>query len=206
MKKQFEDLCQNLCDPETCTRTFYKIIAQYDQTQRYYHTFNGHIAFCLKELENVPDLSLTDKQILTLSLLMHDAFMDFSRNDNEESSAVFAATLCQEIKIPQEITDHVTKCIVATKHNNSLKDQNACITVDIDLAIFGQERHIFNAYERNIRKEFHFVPEKIFKEKRIKILTRFLDQESIFHTIHFQKKYEIRAQKNLIDSIKKLRS
>ena len=204
MKKQFEDICQNFCGQEICARSFFKIVTQHNQSQRYYHTFNGHVAFCLKELENVPDLSLADKHILTLSLLMHDAVMDFSHSDNEEKSAVFAAILCKEIKIPQEITDRVIQCILATKHDSVPKDQNARITVDIDLAIFGQERRIFNAYERNIRKEYYFVPEEIFKENRIKKLTHFLNQQSIFHTSHFQKKYEIRAQKNLINSIKRL--
>ena len=204
MQKQFEDICQNFCDHEICIRSFFKIAAQYNQSQRFYHTFNGHIASCLKELENVPNLSPTDKQILTLSLLMHDAVMDFSHSDNEEMSAVFADILCQEIKMPQEITDRVIQCILATKHDSAPKDHNACITVDIDLAIFGQERRIFNAYERNIRKEYHFVPEEIFKVNRIKKLTHFLNRQSIFYTSYFQKTYEIRAQKNLINSIKRL--
>lgn len=204
MYKQFESTCMQFCKKELCASIFSEIMAQYQTPQRYYHTFYGHIASCMTELMNIPSIEHDSRHTLAMAVLLHDVIMDFCRNDNEEQSATFAIALCRRIGASQDFKQKVIHYILSTKHNMIPKDHDAKLMIDIDLTIFGQDMRIFDAYEKCIRKEYLFVPEMLFRKKRIEIIAQFLNRPTIFLTPHFQKKYELQAQTNLLRSIEQL--
>ena len=183
---------------------FQEIKKEYQKPERYYHTFVGHIAFCLRELDHFSHCSVGNIDALELALLLHDCVMDFMGADNEERSATVAVTLCQEIGLSQQFGKEVARLILATKHDSAPEDDDAKLVIDIDLAILGQEAEIFDKYEKNVRQEYAFVPEEIFRKKRAEILKHFLDRPSVFLTEYFQRKYEKQARENLKRSISKL--
>jgi len=78
--------------------------------------------------------------------------------------------------------------------------------VDIDLSIFGQVAERFWNYERQIRREYEWVPEDIFATKRAEILEKFLSRPRIFSTEIFFSKYEAQARSNLKESVARLRN
>ena len=49
----------------------------------------------------------------------------------------------------------------------------------------------------NIRKEYSWVDEETFSERRTEILDRFLKRKNIYSTDFFRDKYEEQAQENL---------
>ena len=95
--------------------------------------------------------------------------------------------------------------MLATKqHDNSLHP-DAPLLVDIDLSILGQPAKRFWEYEDQIRKEYAWVPEEIFRTKRAEILERFLARKQIYNTSYYFSKLEAQARTNLNQSIKKHR-
>ncbi|MFA5993442.1 MAG: N-methyl-D-aspartate receptor NMDAR2C subunit [Parcubacteria group bacterium] len=187
-------------------RSFYQEIeATYRTPQRAYHTFHGHIDFCVRELYQIPRGLIENINPLELSLILHDSEMDFMSADNEERSARFAEGICRRMGLSQEFTQKVAMHIRHTAHRDMPIDHDSQLTIDIDLAIFGQAQPVFNEYERRIRQEYAFVPEDIFRNKRAEILQWFLDKPSIYMTDYFQRKYEDKARNNLNRSIVQLR-
>lgn len=183
---------------------FYREIGKkYAIPERFYHTFGGHIENCLAEFRWMGK-NARDPLAVSMALILHDAVMDFQRSDNEEQSAAYARDLLTRMNAPRNFIDTVVELILATKHDAIPHSEDAKLVADIDLSILGKNRWLFNRYDRQIRKEYAFVPEEIFKEKRAEILQKFLDRPAIFSTAHFRKKYELRARQNLEQLIKKL--
>ena len=76
----------------------------------------------------------------------------------------------------------------------------------MDLSILGSTPDVFAAYEEAVRREYAWVPDALFAEKRAEILEGFLSRDSIYSTESFSKRLENRARENLRSSIEKLRS
>ena len=91
----------------------------------------------------------------------------------------------------------IDELIMATCHSALPVTPDAQLLVDIDLSILGALPQRFAEYEAQIRQEYAFVPEDIFREKRGEILRAFLDRPVIYSTPHFQAALEARARDNL---------
>jgi len=183
---------------------FYREIAKkYAVPERFYHTFSGHIEACLAEFRWMGKHA-ENPEAVAIALVLHDVVMDFQRSDNEEKSAEYAREILARMNVSREFADEVANLILATKHDALPQSEDAKLVVDIDLAILGKNRWRFNHYDRQIRQEYAFVPEEIFRKKRAEIMQKFLDRPSIFVTDHFRQKYEAQARKNLEALIKKL--
>ena len=180
---------------------FAKIVQHYDEPHRRYHN-QEHIAHCLAEFRAAPRLTENPAE-LELALWLHDVIYDPKRSDNEEQSAEFARTLCRETGSGE---GRVVELILATKHNAAPVTADARLVVDIDLAILGQPEDRFWRYETEIRDEYAFVPDDVFRAKRAEILEMFLKRERIFSTDFFFAKYETIARENLKKSVDKLRT
>ena len=207
LRKIFLNIVNHLGNPEKVGNTWTEIVARYKTPPRFYHTFEGHISFCLREMEIAPINLIHNKEAVAMALLLHDAVMDFSRSDNEKQSAILALHLGQQLEIPIPFLRLVARLIRATKHHYQCdsENQDQKIVMDIDLAILGQKQDDFNKYEKNIRREYAFVPEVLFKSQRVAILESFLQRPFIYQTKYFQEKYESQARQNLALSINKLR-
>ena len=69
--------------------------------------------------------------------------------------------------------------------------------VDIDLAILGANCQRFSEYEQQVRQEYHFVPDWLFRHERKKILRHFLKRPQIYATDYFYQLLEKQARANL---------
>ena len=88
---------------------------------------------------------------------------------------------------------------MAKHHRASTPDE--ALLVDVDLAIRGRPEARFDLYERQIREEYAWVPEDVFRQKRGEILRGFLGRPSIYQTEAFRAKYEAQARRNLARSL-----
>ncbi|MGZ5151511.1 MAG: HD domain-containing protein, partial [Burkholderiales bacterium] len=72
------------------------------------------------------------------------------------------------------------------------------------LSILGTSPERFDEYERQVREEYSWVPDVLFKRKRRSLLTEFLERPTIFNTAGFIDRYDAQARANLKRSIKRL--
>jgi predicted metal-dependent HD superfamily phosphohydrolase len=131
---------------------------------------------------------------------------DPTRSDNEEQSAAFAREICLDGKLPDEFARKVEALILATRHNATPAEGAAQLVVDIDLSILGKPEDRFWRYESDVRREFAFVPEEVFRAKRAEILEGFLRRDRLYNTEIFRERYERQARENLANSIQRLKS
>jgi predicted metal-dependent HD superfamily phosphohydrolase len=68
----------------------------------------------------------------------------------------------------------------------------------------GREAGVFWRYEENIRKEYAWVPEDLFRRERVKILRGFLDRPHIYYYRQYREKFEATARANLEQAIARL--
>jgi predicted metal-dependent HD superfamily phosphohydrolase len=162
--------------------------------------------------------------ILEAAIWFHDAVYDPRRSDNEEKSAELVLELGDRMGIHREAIEAIALLVLATKHfpssgmggervepslpgiGSRVPPENAALIRDIDLAILGSAWEEFEAYETGIRKEYFFVPDAEYREKRTGAMRQFLELPAIYRTPRFASLYEARARENLSRLILSLRS
>jgi predicted metal-dependent HD superfamily phosphohydrolase len=93
---------------------------------------------------------------------------------------------------------------MATRHKAVPRGTDAEILVDIDLSILGAAPDRFDEYERQVREEYAWVPDFLFRRERKAILKEFLARPQIFSSTHFRGRYEQQARSNLERSLERL--
>jgi predicted metal-dependent HD superfamily phosphohydrolase len=93
---------------------------------------------------------------------------------------------------------------MTTRHNAIPEGSDAQVLVDIDLSILGASPERFDEYERQVREEYAWVPDDVFRHVRKGILEEFLTRPSIFNTRFFRDRLEQQARTNLARSIRAL--
>jgi predicted metal-dependent HD superfamily phosphohydrolase len=177
--------------------------ALYSHPDRHYHNFR-HITDCLSEFDSVRDFSHQPVPV-EFAIWFHDAIYDPRALDNEERSATLAKQCIAETCRNARLGESVAQLVLATKLHDGSLHFDAPLLVDIDLSILGQPADRFWEYETQIRREYEWVPKKVFSEKRAEILQRFLSRKTIYNSEHFVEKYERQARLNLMASLQKLR-
>jgi len=183
-------------------QTFNALRSAYSEKHRHYHT-TSHIEFCLvlfskfRCIANEP----TDVQ---LAIWFHDAIYNPMSSDNEERSADWAATFLRENGCAEEQCNRVRGLILATMHDAPAADQDTQLLVDIDLAILGVDRDSYQEFEKNVRREYKWVPGPLFRRERRKILQSFLDRKSIYSTKPFRETHEGQARRNIESALNAL--
>lgn len=186
-------------DPE---RPWKFLSASYSEPQRKYHTL-GHIGHCLEEFEPVRSLA-KDPLAVEMALWYHDVVYDPRSKENEERSAVLAMEAAASMGWDPDRREKVAGLIRASTHLAAAEESDARLFTDIDLAILGQPREIFDQYERQIREEYAWVSDPAFRSGRAALLRSFLERASIYGTPVFREKYEQAARSNLSASIRRL--
>jgi len=171
------------------------LVAAYAEPQRKYHSLQ-HLTECLEWFERVRELSRHAFEV-ELALWFHDAVYDVKASDNELRSADWATAELAAAGAAPEVIGRVSALILATKHTAVPTEPDQQVLVDIDLAILGAAEPRFAEYGRQIRDEYAFVPEEMFKPRRRALLGSFLDRPRIYSTSHFHALLEERARANL---------
>lgn len=174
------------------------------EPHRAYHD-ERHLAECLRLLEEFRALA-ADAPAVETALWLHDAIYDPARDDNEAQSAALARRMLQAAGVGADRIAQVEALILATRHLRTPRDADAQLVCDIDLAILGADDARFDEYERDIRREYAFVPEAAFRAARAAVLERFLQRSAIYTTPALHERLEVRARANLARSLRALRS
>jgi predicted metal-dependent HD superfamily phosphohydrolase len=105
---------------------------------------------------------------------------------------------------PTAVAQRLHALMMATCHRTASSDADARVLVDIDLAILGAPSARFDEYERQIRREYRWVPAPLYRSKRAKVLEGFLARPGLYTTAPFRERFEEAAQANLMRSLRRL--
>lgn len=178
------------------------IYAGYSEPHRSYHTLQ-HLHECFRHFEQLQDQAEHPAEV-ELAIWFHDAIYKSASKDNEQKSAEWAKASAIAHDLPDAVGDRVYSLIMATKHDATPTSRDAEVLVDVDLGILAAEPDRFDEYERQVRTEYEWVPEPIYRLERGKILQGLMGRSQIYSTSLFRQQYEAKARQNLIRSLAKL--
>lgn len=178
------------------------LLARWAEPHRRYHT-PQHLRECLALFAAHRALAERPGEV-AVALWFHDAIYDTARHDNEAASAAWARRVLRDAGAAGEVLERVDALILATRHSRVPATPDERLLVDIDLAILGAEPARFDEYERQIRDEYGFVPEDVFRDKRAEILRGFLARPALFTTAAMRERFEAPARANLAGAIARL--
>lgn len=180
---------------QTVSDHFYNMLhCAYTEPQRHYHTMQ-HIVECLKLFYEIKD-QLKDPIAVEWGIWFHDVVYDSQASNNEEKSAELICSNGQGVLKHTEL-EKVSRWIVATKQHQPTKEHDLKYLLDIDLAILASSTQRFAEYQQQIQQEYSWVNPEIYHVKRAEILMQFYQQQPLFQTVYFHKKFEDVAKNNL---------
>ena len=187
---------------DTNNSLFDELVARYSEAHRKYHTCQ-HLNECIATLEAALELAEHPGEV-EMALWFHDAIYDPKRQDNELQSALWAKNSTLEAGATSQCADRIYGLVMATQHAARPSSRDEQLLVDVDLSILGAAQERFDEYERQVREEYAWVPDWLFRRKRRAILESFLAHPFIYCTSHFRSALEAAARENLGRSISRL--
>jgi predicted metal-dependent HD superfamily phosphohydrolase len=194
-----------VCDRLACRAdagAYRAVLRGWQSWGRRYHTL-AHLEACLREFDGVASLAERPAEV-EMALWFHDAVYRTWGSDNEARSAAWASRVLTEGGVAADVVARIASYVLATRHAGEMLVGDAALVVDIDLSILGQGPLAFAVFERDIRREYWWVPRKKYVAGRVAILASFLKRGRIFHFDEFFLRYEQRARENLAGTIRQL--
>ena len=186
-------------DSPQLSRLYSDVLSRYSEPHRHYHT-RQHLAECFEKVQDIISLAEHPPEV-KVGLWFHDAIYDTQRHDNEKRSADWAASATRELGASTESARRIYDLIMFTRHAAEPVGIDAQVLVDADLSILGAQPARFQQYEVQVRHEYGWVPDEIFRLTRAKILKEFLRRPHLYGTAHFRERYEAQARRNLQQSL-----
>lgn len=171
------------------------LTARYSESHRAYHTLQ-HLDECFAQYESIWALCQRPGAV-SLALWLHDAIYDPRSTANEDASAELAAAMLATADAGADLSDRVRELILATRHTAAPTSPDAGVVVDIDLAILAADATRFEQYECQIRREYDWVAEDLYRQGRRRLLRDFAARPWIYHTSFFRERFEQRARRNI---------
>jgi predicted metal-dependent HD superfamily phosphohydrolase len=172
----------------------------YSKKSRYYHnlTHLEEMIGCFEAYRG--ELQFPDEVLY--ALFYHDIVYKSTRKDNELKSAELAARLLpDDATISRQV---VFDMILATKDHVCKGVQDEKWLIDFDLRILAKDWEGYEAYYKQIRKEYSLYPDFLYNPGRKKALEHFLNKECIYQTETFRGLYEGKARENIGREIREL--
>lgn len=173
-----------------------QLAATYDAPGRYYHT--------LRHLENLfallDQFALQDAPVVQLAVWYHDAVYDALRHDNEARSAEWALAFLAKTTLEPARQQRVADLIRRTQdHTQSPPpdDPDLLLFLDADLSILGAPAAAYWAYARQVRQEYHLVPDLLYRPGRRQVLAKLLAAPVLYHTPALRDARDAPARRNL---------
>ena len=203
---EFTKLCMNLLNIKNKNEIdfwWHDILEHYTKKWKFYHNLN-HIYSFLDLFQKYNKYIINDKNEFLISIFFHDIIYIPSRNDNEEESInifneFFSKTNPKNLK-----QEKVKEFMIETKNHLLSKNYSDELNffMDMDMQIIADEN--WEDYENKIRKEFCYLSDIDYKNKRKQFLQSLLNKEKIFRTKIFYDDYEQKARNNINNIINRL--
>lgn len=185
-------------------RAFDELVESYQQPHRAYHGLD-HVLDCLRVFDTVSSGAEHAFEVET-AIWFHDAVYQPMRIDNEARSADWALHVLREAGVCQAAIERVRQLVLATRHDAPAETADARLLLDVDLSILGRSPGEFQVYEDQIRREYAWVPDAIFHERRADLLEGLLKREPLFLSEALRARFEPQARVNLAAAVADHRS
>ena len=189
-------------DSPELRRLYGDVLGRYSEPHRHYHTYQ-HLAECFEKVQDILTLAEHPAEV-NVGLWFHDVIYDTQRHDNEERSADWARSAARELGASAESAQRIYDLTMFTRHAAEPVGIDAQVLVDADLSILGAQPARFQEYEAQVRREFGWVPDALFRSNRAKILRALLARPYLYSTARFRELYEAQACRNLQRSLRYL--
>lgn len=200
LRQVWDELTARYCNDRALTARFYtEIEKKYTSTRRHYHNLH-HIAALLQLCEQYAG-QLQDRDVVAFAVFYHDIIYNVLRKDNESRSAQVAVKRLKDLQVPAALIEQVKLYIEATQthavtaavtHVGDLQ-----LFLDFDMRILGAPREAYEAYTRQVRREYRIYPDKLYNAGRKQFLEHCLQADHIFQTPVFRENYERIARENM---------
>ena len=173
-----------------------RLLAAYDAPERHYHT-SQHLDNLLSRAAKHP---LQDAAVVELAIWFHDAVYNALRSDNEAKSAEWALSFLQETTLEPARRERVADLIRRTQDHTQPQppdDADLLLFLDADLSILGAPAAAYWDYARQVRREYHLVPDLLYRPGRRKVLAKLLAAPVLFHTPALRAELDAAARRNL---------
>jgi predicted metal-dependent HD superfamily phosphohydrolase len=180
---------------------------RHGEAQRRYHVWS-HIETMLK-LADWRQADLFNVEAVEIAILFHDSVYEPGEADNEKRSAGLMLGMLSKLVAPVTL-DAARDLILATELHvlpEKMVDpirSDCAHFLDMDLAIFGSDPEVFEAFQQAIREEYIHVPREVYRPARRAVLARFLDRKQLYLTESFREMFEFQARANLAAAIAEL--
>jgi predicted metal-dependent HD superfamily phosphohydrolase len=174
----------------------------YTDSSRHYHNLT-HLENLYTQLLPVKN-DIRNWEAVLFALFYHDVVYNTLKHNNEEKSAELAREHMQLIGVPATTRDECIAHILATKAHVVSENNDTNLFTDADLSILGAPSDVYIQYTEQIRKEYRFYPDLMYKPGRRKVLQHFLEMERIFKTEYFFARYEEQARRNIAAELQRL--
>ena len=186
-------------DKALIDRFFREIERKYTSSRRHYHNLH-HIQALLQFCETYAG-QLQDRDVITFSVFYHDIIYNVLRKDNEPRSAGLAVKRLLALGVPANKAEQFKIYIEATQTHTISSDviytTDLRLFLDFDMSILGAGWDGYEAYTRQVRREYRIYPDKLYYPGRRQFLQHCLQTEYIFQTQVFRELYETRARENM---------
>jgi predicted metal-dependent HD superfamily phosphohydrolase len=179
-----------------------EIRPRYREPWRRYHD-ERHLDEVLAAADRLAEQRLlVSPRVVRLALLFHDAIYEVPAGpvSNEEASAQLLERMAAG-KLEDSMVSEAAGIVRATAAHGRLHatdlTSDGQFALDCDLGILGADAERYLTYEREIREEYSYVPEEIFRAARGRFLEGLLARPAIYFTETFQTNVEERARENL---------
>ncbi len=203
MEQRWRELCNRIGARRDVEAVYALLDAGYGDKGRHYHNWR-HVAECLDLLDLYDFTDTHRRDVIEAALWFHDVVYKARSGDNEEKSAECARQCARQMGVLAADSARIEHLIMATKKHEAGGDADCEIITDIDLSILGADGARYDEYERDIRREYSWVPALIFRPKRRAILENFLARDVIYQTAPMRAQREEQARINLRCAIDQL--
>ncbi|WP_224788801.1 hypothetical protein [Pandoraea terrae] len=180
------------CGGSDANDVYAELAAHYAEPTRHYHTLH-HVRRCMRDLDWAR-AAIPAPDAVELALWCHDVVYRPGAKDNERCSAEwFERRAAGGIAA----AGHIAGMIEATTHLYAPTDLDTCFTVDIDLAVLGNDRVRFLRDEAHLRAERTDLDDIAYDTRERSFLSALLKRPRIYHTDIFRDRFEARARRNL---------
>jgi len=196
-------------DNEYVAREGAELLARWNEPSRRYHTTTHLVEMfgALEELEHAREIDDRECSVARLAAWFHDAVYDpaAASGSNEADSALLARDTLQRLSFGDEDMDAIDRLIRLTeRHDTDGPEPLDAAFHDADLWILSAPQARFEGYCDQVREEYAFVPEALYRNGRATILGPLLHRDRIYRTSHALRDWEKPARSNLTRELARL--
>jgi len=184
---------------------FDEIMAAHSQAHRRYHGV-GHLEALFALLDEYA-LSVAEPLPLHFAVWWHDVVYEPKASDNEGRSAALARARLTEMGAAQDLIEPLDLLILATRnHWEGPTMGDGDYFLDADIAILGAPPSLYDQYAEDVRAEYSFAPEPMFRAGRSQFLSKAIERQPLFRRPEFEAAYGAAARENMRRELVRLKT